>query len=814
MRFLLVIALTPLLVMPASHHAGIARTPISPIAPAIAQAPDIDPEKVNVAIDKAISYLRSKQKNGSWEHVGISSFPGGVTCLAMLALLEAGVDPSDRSIQGGLRVVRKLEPADTYVVALQIMVLAKATPKDDLVQMKRLVEWLKAKAVREKEKDGSERLMGWGYSNPNKQATRGADNSNTQYAVLALWFASQAGIPIESRLWKEIRAMYIAGQQKSGGWSYWPEKRGNRFDDERLTMTAAGICGLLIADMELAKDPAERGDNRNRGCGPEVGNLPLENALKNFGRNFAIDSANTSWRYYHLYGVERTGRLSGLRFFAGEGDVLSTGKDWYRAGVRFLLDTVPPRGEGWWGRDGNHDSQEIVATSFCLLFLSKGRTPVLIHKLATGLPATRRAYTGEPGGNWNIARNDVRNLTEFCSQNVFKKGSRPVPLTWQIFDAGRQALDDRLVQDLLQAPIVYFNGTRAPEFTRQEELLLQRYVDQGGFIVAEALRGQSEFTEGFRALAKKLWPDRSLTPLDEGHAVWTAAFHLPPNRFKLEGIDFGCKLGVVLVNDDLACHWESNLHTGLKTDKSVQAFQMGANLVAYATGLEPPDYKGVRKTLTSDREDPTIRNYLQIAQINYGGPDWQPARYAMRNVLEHVGKNHGVDVIVQTKPIMLGDASLPNYKVLYMHGRREFTIQPEDQKRLRQHLETGGFLLADACCGAEAFDRKFEELISTMFGRKLVDVPVDDPLYSARFGTELKRVMCRTQRGAAYQSMAPQLRGLRLDPANPLSPWIVIYSKYDLGCALDKHQSTSCLGHNYESALAIATQAVLYSLRE
>lgn len=43
---------------------------------------------------------------------------------------------------------------------------------------------------------------------------------------------------------------------------------------------------------------------------------------------------------------------------------------------------------------------------------------------------------------------------------------------------------------------------------------------------------------------------------------------------------------------------------------------------------------------------------------------------------------------------------------------------------------------------------------------------------------------------------------------------MIVYSKYDLGCALDKHASTDCIGYNTESAMQLATQAVLYLLKE
>jgi hypothetical protein len=43
---------------------------------------------------------------------------------------------------------------------------------------------------------------------------------------------------------------------------------------------------------------------------------------------------------------------------------------------------------------------------------------------------------------------------------------------------------------------------------------------------------------------------------------------------------------------------------------------------------------------------------------------------------------------------------------------------------------------------------------------------------------------------------------------------VVIYSKYDLGCALENHQSSDCLGHDKASALKLAAAAVLYELKK
>jgi len=69
-------------------------------------------------------------------------------------------------------------------------------------------------------------------------------------------------------------------------------------------------------------------------------------------------------------------------------------------------------------------------------------------------------------------------------------------------------------------------------------------------------------------------------------------------------------------------------------------------------------------------------------------------------------------------------------------------------------------------------------------------------------------VRCRRERGAAFREVAPELEGIKFK-----NRWVVIYSRYDVGCALEKHQSTDCLGHDYDSALKIGAAAVLYALK-
>ena len=68
----------------------------------------------------------------------------------------------------------------TYVVALQTMVLCRAEPQRDAFQIGQNVKWLESMQIVTGPTKGS-----WGYPSPD------GDNSNSQFALLALYEADQ-----------------------------------------------------------------------------------------------------------------------------------------------------------------------------------------------------------------------------------------------------------------------------------------------------------------------------------------------------------------------------------------------------------------------------------------------------------------------------------------------------------------------------------------------------------------------------------------------------------------------------------------------
>jgi hypothetical protein len=783
-------------------------------------------EKVNRAIDKGVQFMRANQKGRTWEvswEGKVLGMEGGVTALATLALLNCGVKPDAKEVATAIDYLRTLPRERTYVVALVTMVMAEARQPRDLPLIQANCDWLLKSALR---RGGS--IKGWSYP---IDGINIPDGSNTQYAVLGLYAAKTAGARVPDGTWDELRKLYLDGQTKlgpdAGYWTYVPNDPPRLTSPPSLTMSVAGVSGLVIAGMGLEAsqqklDPAT-GVAANCGVYPE--NDAVARGLNFVGRNFTFAKPQGGQStYYNVYGIERVGRLSGQRFI---GRV-----DWYREGCEFLV-REQNRDGGWTKQaDINYDQVAIVSTSFALLFLSKGRTPVLISKLAHGdarLPdngslvelGTRDGVVG-----WNRKHNDARNVTAFASKELFGG----MPLGWQVYDPRRRdfARNDEVLAEvgvLVQSPILYLNGHERLNLPGQHKEILKKYVEEGGFVLAEACCGSPAFTESFTALVKELFPDTNLRPMRPDHPIWTSHFAIPPTEFPdLMVLERGCRTAMVLSPKPLAGYWEESKYmVGAEknaANRGEQAFRLSANIVAYATGMEPPAQRLTARRVTE--RDPNVktppRGFFKPAQLKLPG-ETPPAPAAMRNLAAYLEANAKLDVVLDVENLAGDSADLPKYKFLYAHGRKAFTLGPAELNGLKANLQTGGLLLADACCGAPAFDTSFREFVAALFpGKTLEPIPPDDDLYSATVDG-VKRVVIPTVKlrtkassagkDAGFEEVPPQLEGVKID-----GRWAIIYSKYDLGCAMEGHKSSDCLGHTRDSALRLAAAAVIYALRQ
>lgn len=760
-------------------------------------------EDVLAAIKQAQRFLRRKQRSdGSWKDDHSTQYPHGLTSLALLALVNSGMTEKDPEVRKALKYIRALpdgQPSKVYSVSLTIsaLVAAKAKGKRDYRQIYKLAEWLE-EAQTDK---GS-----WGYGT--RGGLGGGDPSNAQFGVLGLRDAATVGYRVDPAVWLKARDHWRIRQSRSGAWSY----RNSYWNG---SMTCAGIATLAIAQRMLRNDRDVRPDGTVDCCRPTTSDPGLRLGLDWLARNFSVQAnpgSQGAHVMYYLYALERAGRLTGRRFIGQN--------DWYREGARQLALSQKAAGDWEAGERG------IVAASFGLLFLSKGLVPVVMNKLEYGAPDPRNP--NRPGSlDWDNHHDDARNLIELIS------GLEDWPrlMTHQTVNMYRLQ-PETAVSELAQAPICYLSGSQRPAFPEDQVAALRAYVDQGGFIVAVATCDSQDFDPGLRDLIQRMFPEggAELKRLDADHPIFRSEFQLPADTIELYGVDFGCRTPIIYSPVDLACYWnkwmkieppdrkdlpqqaQDRLRTRITRDTRI-----GVNIVAYATGREPPGKLDDTGTDPIKRQDEARRGLLEIAKLKHSG-GWDTAPRALRNLLVAVNETVGVSAATRTKslPVMSGD--IFNHPMLYMHGRHAFQFSRQEREQLRGYLDRGNVLFADACCGSTQFDKSFRAMISEMFkdteGAKLVRVPVDHELFSVAHDIKsVERRIPAVGKNAKFEARVergePFLEGVEID-----GRLAVIYSKYDISCALEQQSTAACRGYVAEDALKIALNIVVYGMRQ
>ena len=118
----------------------------------------------------------------------------------------------------------------------------------------------------------------------------------------------------------------------------------------------------------------------------------------------------------------------------------------------------------------------------------------------------------------------------------------------------------------------------------------------------------------------------------------------------------------------------------------------------------------------------------------------------------------------------------------------------------------------------KTFDKSFRKLVTQLYPDKpLARIPITHEVFTNRNGHELKTVRRRGgEEGGGKGVIAgnvvtgePQLEGIELD-----GRLAVIYSKYDISCALERQTAVACEGYVSDDATKLAINTVLYFLSQ
>lgn len=374
--------------------------------------------RINEAIDKGVRFLRStpRDSKGKVAYTGNEAglHPGqhvGMTALIAWTCLESGVAGDSSDLAGLADAVRDgcLDLRDTYSLSVTIMFLDRLgdpgdeplieamalrllggrSPfstwgyqclepgKEEVNTVKKQIE--EARVLRGKGEIGPARTRPMANRKPSPELIKrvkqiapnyqqkGGDNSNTQFAMLALWVARRHGVPVDDTLMQV--AQHFRGMQArpnpgasplttpvegnyAGMWGYQGE------GPPSVTMTCAGLLGIALGHgvaRKKDKGLAELSKDQN----VKIGLHALDGLVKHAktARDvYLMPDRDVRCVYYFLFSLERMALVYNLKQIGG--------KDWYTWGASYLVDAQGSAGN-WIGKYGYAD------TCFALLFLKR-----------------------------------------------------------------------------------------------------------------------------------------------------------------------------------------------------------------------------------------------------------------------------------------------------------------------------------------------------------------------------------------------------------------------------------------------------------
>lgn len=711
-------------------------------APAPPPAGVITDTAINDSIQRGVDYLIKTMRSGEENTIGSGDMQDGVTALCTFALLHCGqaikdqrlsiFDPYMRGLIDRLKTFPMDGHSAVYARSIRVTALALYNRKEDRSKLEEDVAWLLKKS----------RAGKYGYP----EMPEWWDNSCGQYGALGVWAGADAGIRIQQQYWVDLNRHWTKYQSKDGGWSY----RGEQ--NSTLSMTCAGVTTLFVAADQLSVDRA------TSQFSAQPFSPALTKGLKWLAESDRAISLPEHWRGYALYGIERAGLASGFKFF-GE-------HDWYRELAQQTMARQDDDGS-WPGE------QPLVDTSFSLLFLSRGRHPILMNKLY--FP-----------GSWSNRPRDMAHLSKFVGKEMER------PLNWQVVSL------DSDWWSWLDAPILYIASHEPLKFSDDDCTKLRLYAMSGGLILTQTDADNKSFNMFAEDLAKKLFPQFPMQDVPANHPIYSAMYPTDTTA-KLRGVSNGVRLLMVHSPTDLPHGWQLN-----ETKTFANEFRTGANFFVYATGKDT--LRNRLQTLYVPRVLQAPRATVPLARLKYKG-NWDPEPEAWPRFARWFQRE--TSIALQIKETDVASLRWETAPLAHLTAVTSFNLTESEISALREFVKAGGVLLIDPCGGKR-------ELAQALRNNVVVRI---DPTAKPQMIRGEHSLLDGRGKGMSVLSK-PAVRPFTIEANGAVTPYFdlvnlgegaIIISDLDLTSGLLGSTTWGIAGYTPDYALAFIKNAVLWS---
>jgi len=411
--------------------------------------------------------------------------------------------------------------------------------------------------------------------------------------------------------------------------------------------------------------------------------------------------------------------------------------------------------------------------------------------------------------DWNTDPGDVDNLMRHCRYEL------GVWYGWKHWNVEELAALHQAGEQS-KIPILYISGHEAFEFTPPQRDALRQYLLDGGTLLADACCGRQDFASSFQREVSLLFPDRAFDLLEVDHPIYRAyypytnvhyrtydggvmnEFQGPP---QLLGMNVGCRTAIVFTPWDMSCGWDEHTHEHGSRLLPGDAIRLGINIISYVAGeRQLGEAQSVTRELAAPAERP--RQQFAVGQLRHQG-DWNPDPNGTYQMLRHLALDSSLEVGFDLRHVDADEAQLAPLPFLYLTGHRDPEFSENEIAALRSHLQAGGFLFVNNCCGRAAFDAHVRALAGALFpDQPLAALPPEHPLFDSFYTLAAGR---DRQSGAE--------RPLELEGLTVRGRTVLVYSKNDAVGQLKQVSDPYGNGYDAETCRRLVLNVVAYALQ-
>jgi hypothetical protein len=576
-----------------------------------------------------------------------------------------------------------------------------------------------------------------------------------------------------TQFWKMAKEHWAFSQLDDGTWDrynadysvngWWEKKLYFRNqNDGEWRYTVAGLASLFAAMDFVDRTDFKNQVGRDAFWPPmrralawlEQGDRPITNVLDG-------EAALGPW-----HDLADLGSASGLKYLGTH--------DWYREVAARLVATPP-------------QSLNYLQEADRLLFLTKGRPPVMINKLRMEHAVQSRDTRELNNPYWNNRPRDLSNLTRWASHELERT------VSWQI------ASLDRDWSDWTDAAVLYFASHRPLRISPADLDKMRAFAQSGGMLFTQADADDPSYDRFVKELAARLFPEYPLEDLPSDHPIYSVNYHLF-GKVPFKAVTNGARILLLYSPRDITQFWNGRdfaVHRNL--------FEMGANMFLYAGGKR--DWRNRLESwyIPAPMGSPVLT--LDVARLKYEG-NWDPEPGGYFRFRRSLQCETGYDLDAQ--PVNWADLEPGTHPIAHVTGTAAYEPRSEELVAMRKYVMEGGVLLIDACGGSSAFGDSMRKAIARVFpDNPLEALPRNHPLLNAGYQgmADLRNV--RPRQYVNEQLLQNNRRGeLQMLSAGKGH---VIFSPMDISCGLLGIDTWGVYGYTPEYSTRLMQNILLWT---